>query len=70
MGTRNIDTLKNELLKNRITISDTISQFMEKCNNNFSAIIEWGGGPAGEEGDDGKQGVPTKPKVPTCLERR
>lgn len=69
MGTRNIDTLKNELLKNRITISDTISQFMEKCNNNFSAIIEWGGGPAGEEGDDGKQGVPTKPKVPIHIWR-
>lgn len=69
MDTRNIDTLKNELLKNRITISDTISQFMEKCNNNFSAIIEWGGGPAGEEGDDGKQGVPTKPKVPIHIWR-
>lgn len=69
MGTRNIDTLKNELLKNRITLSDTISQFMEKCNNNFSAIIEWGGGPAGEEGDDGKQGVPTKPKVPIHIWR-
>ena len=45
MSTRDINTLRDELLKNRIELSDTISQFMEKCNNNFSAIIEWGGGP-------------------------
>ena len=38
MSTRDIDTLKNELLKNRIELSDTISQFMEKCNNNFAII--------------------------------
>ena len=69
MSTRDINTLRDELLKNRIELSDTISQFMEKCNNNFSAIIEWGGGPAGEEGDDGKQGVPTKPKVPIHIWR-
>ena len=64
MSTRDIDTLKNELLKNRIELSDTISQFMEKCNNNFSTIAEWGGGPDGVKGDDGDPGVPTKPKVP------
>ena len=64
MSTRDIDTLKDELLKNRIELSDTLSQFMEKCNNNFSAIIEWGGGPAGVEGEKGDPGAPTKPKVP------
>ena len=63
MSNRDINVLKNKLLENRIEISDTISQFMEKCNNNFSAIIEWGGGPAGTKGE-GDQGVPTKPKVP------
>ena len=64
MSNRDIDVLKNELLKNRIELSDTISQFMEKCNNNFTAIVEWGGGPAGTKGDEGDPGVPTKPKVP------
>jgi hypothetical protein len=64
MNSRDINSLREELLKNRIEISDTISQFMEKCNNNFSAIIEWGGGPTGAEGERGNQGVPTKPKVP------
>ena len=49
---------------NRIELSDTISQFMEKCNKNFSTITEWGGGPAGIQGEEGGQGVPTKPKVP------
>ena len=57
---------KTELLNGMVQInsSDTISQFMEKCNNNFSAISKYGGGPSGEKGDDGSQGVPTKPKVP------
>ena len=57
---------KTELLNGMVQInsSDTISQFMEKCNNNFSAISKFGGGPSGEKGDDGSQGVPTKPKVP------
>jgi hypothetical protein len=64
MSNRDINRLKGELLKNRIELSDTISQFMEKCNNNFSAIIEWGGGPAGEKGEMGNPGAPTKPKVP------
>lgn len=62
MNTRDIDALKNELLI--IEQSDTISQFVEKCNNNFQTIFEFGGGPAGDTGDKGKQGVPTKPKVP------
>jgi hypothetical protein len=64
MSNRDIERLKNELLTNKIELSDTISQFMEKCNNNFSAIIEWGGGPAGEKGETGEPGIPAKPKVP------
>ena len=63
MNSRGIDTIKNELLQT-ISTSDTISQFMEKCNNNFSKIVEWKGGPEGIEGDKGDPGVPTKPKVP------
>ena len=55
---------KNTLSFQRITGSDTISQFMEKVNNNFEKIIESNGGPAGVKGDDGDQGVPTKPKIP------
>ena len=48
----------------QINSTDTISQFMEKCNNNFYKIVEFGGGPAGVKGESGSQGVPTKPKVP------
>ena len=48
----------------RIETSDTISEFMEKVNNNFTNILNHGGGPRGVEGDQGHQGVPTKPKVP------
>ncbi len=48
----------------RIETSDTISEFMEKVNNNFTNILIHGGGPRGVEGDQGHQGVPTKPKVP------
>lgn len=55
---------KNTLSFQRIAGSDTISQFMEKVNNNFEEIIKNNGGPAGVKGDDGNQGVPTKPKVP------
>ena len=61
------DTSKKDFLSKRIEFSDTndtISELMEKYNNNFSTIIECGGGPAGVEGKEGKQGVPTKPKVP------
>lgn len=47
-----------------ITPSDTISEFMEKCNDNFYTISMNGGGPTGKEGIQGSQGVPTKPKVP------
>ena len=64
MSTRDIDVIKQTILQNKIVSSDTISQFMEKCNNNFSAIIEFGGGPVGEKGEKGEDGVPTKPKVP------
>ena len=70
MSTRDINTLRDELLKNRIELSDTISQFMEKCNNNFSAIVEWGGNPDGTKGQKGDQGVPTKPKVPIHVWRK
>lgn len=70
MSNHDIERFKNELLTNKIELSDTISQFMEKCNNNFSAIIEWGGGPAGEKGDEGEPGIPTKPKVPIHIWRK
>ena len=63
MSTNN-DTLKSDLLKYRIELTDTLSQLVEKCNNSFNTIAEWGGGPAGVKGDDGDQGIPTKPKVP------
>ena len=66
MSARNNDNQRNGLLNGMVQInqSDTISQFMEKCNNNFSTISKFGGGPAGEEGEKGSQGAPTKPKVP------
>ena len=66
MSTTNNDEQKNELLKeiSQIEPSDTISQFMEKCNNNFFIISKVGGGPKGVKGDKGSQGVPAKPKVP------
>lgn len=64
MNIRNINGQKNELHLSEIKLSDTLSQFMEKCNNNFSTIVEWGGGPDGQKGDKGEQGIPTKPKVP------
>lgn len=60
MSTKNIDEQKMQ----QIFSSDTITQFMEKCNNNFSKIFEFRSGPKGKQGDDGSQGVPTKPKVP------
>ena len=47
-----------------INKTDTILQFMDKCNSNFAKISKKGGGPAGVEGDEGSQGVPAKPKVP------
>ena len=64
MGNHNIDEQKNTLSFQEITYSDTISQFMEKVNNNFSKLIENNGGPIGNRGEDGVQGVPAKPKVP------
>lgn len=66
MSIRNIDDQKNELLENiqTITKSNTISELMEICNNNFRRIAEYGGGPDGQKGDKGDQGIPTKPKVP------
>lgn len=47
-----------------IELSDTLSKFVEKCNNNFSEIAKKGGGPAGTSGEKGDPGMPTKPKVP------
>ena len=69
MNTRDINELKNKILENRIELSDTLSQFMEKCNNNFSIITQWGGGPVGEKGEEGERGIPTKPKVPIHIWR-
>lgn len=63
MSTRNNDE-QNGLSITRIETSDTISQFMEKCNNNFSNLLAYGGGTVGAQGDAGEQGVPAKPKVP------
>ena len=64
MSNRNIDVEKNKLSFQTITTSDTISQFMEKVNNNFKLIDSDNAGPAGVKGEKGDQGVPTKPKVP------
>lgn len=44
--------------------SDTLSDMLEKSNNSFESIVEWGGGPEGPQGPQGPQGVPTKPKNP------
>ena len=60
MSTKNIDEQKMQ----QISSSDTITQFMEKCNNNFSNIFLHRSGPEGKQGVEGSQGVPTKPKVP------
>ncbi len=43
-----------------ITTSDNIKQFMDKCNNNFTAIVENGGGPRGATGKDGETGATGK----------
>ena len=64
MSNRNNDVPKNGLSITKIEASDTISQFMEKCNNNFSNLLQYGGGTKGDDGAKGDQGVPTKPKVP------
>ena len=60
MSTTKIDEQKME----QIFLSDTITQFMEKCNNNFSNIFQYRSGPEGKQGVEGSQGAPTKPKVP------
>lgn len=43
-----------------ITTSDNIKQFMDKCNNNFAAIVENGGGPRGAAGQNGVPGATGK----------
>ena len=43
-----------------ITTSDNIKQFMDKCNNNFAAIVDNGGGPRGATGQDGEPGATGK----------
>ena len=62
MDNNTIDVEKNTLSFQTIEFSDTISQFMEKCNNNFAKIISNNGGPKGDKGEQGDPGVPTKPK--------
>lgn len=43
-----------------ITTSDNIKQFMDKCNNNFAAIVDNGGGPRGIDGATGQDGATGK----------
>ena len=43
-----------------ITTSDNIKQFMDKCNNNFAAIVDNGGGPRGAAGQNGEPGATGK----------
>ena len=43
-----------------ITTSDNIKQFMDKCNRNFTSIVENGGGPRGAAGQDGATGATGK----------
>ena len=43
-----------------ITTSDNIKQFMDKCNRNFTAIVENGGGPRGRDGATGQDGATGK----------
>ena len=59
MNTRDID---NRI--SLITPSDTLTDFMTKCNDNFTALVEMGGGMKGADGEKGSPGSPTKPKVP------
>lgn len=40
-----------------ITTSDNIKQFMDKCNRNFTSIVENGGGPRGATGQNGTPGA-------------
>ena len=52
---------------NKLTLiepSDTLSTFVKKCNDNFTAISTWSGIPNGKQGTPGASGSPTKPKVP------
>ena len=43
-----------------ITTSDNIKQFMDKCNRNFTSIVENGGGPRGATGQNGAPGATGK----------
>ena len=43
-----------------ITTSDNIKQFMDKCNRNFTSIVENGGGPRGATGQNGAMGATGK----------
>lgn len=43
-----------------ITTSDNIKQFMDKCNRNFTSIVENGGGPRGRDGATGETGATGK----------
>jgi hypothetical protein len=60
-------------INNRISIissSDTLTDFMNKCNDNFNALVEMGGGMKGADGEKGSPGSPTKPKVPIHVWRK
>ena len=61
---KDINILRDKILLQRMEYSDTLSDMLEKSNNSFEAIVEWGGGPKGPQGPQGPQGVPTKPKNP------
>lgn len=61
---KDINILRDKILVQRIEYSDTLSNMVEKSNNSFNAIVEWGGGPKGPEGPEGPQGIPARPKNP------
>lgn len=44
----------------QITPSDTIGEFMEKCNDNFTLLVGCGGGPRGAAGPAGRDGATGK----------
>ena len=55
----NINTNTNINIET-ITTSDNIKQFMDKCNRNFTSIVENGGGPRGRDGATGETGATGK----------
>lgn len=51
-----IEERQSNLQLLQLESSDTIAQFMEKCNLNFAEIVAKGGGPQGLDGKNGKVG--------------